>query len=84
MVKGQSPLHAIESMLIPFILFWLLVFLGREDFGVKSGLIAVAIWAALLIGFCIFSISPYVFVAAQAMLDVVLIFVILGGDIKIR
>jgi len=71
-------------MLIPFILFWVLIFLGREDLGLKGGLIAVAIWAALLIGFFALSISPYFFVSAQAILDVVLILIIFGGDIKIR
>jgi len=71
-------------MLIPFILFWVLIFLGREDLGLKGGLIAVAIWAALLIGFFAFSVSLYVFVSAQAIVDVILILIIFGGDIKIR
>ncbi len=71
-------------MLIPFLLFWLLIFLGREELGLKGGLIALAIWAGLLIGFFALSISPYIFVAAQAILDVVLILIIFGGDIKIR
>jgi hypothetical protein len=76
--------HVIEIMLIPFILFWVLIFLGREELGVKGGLIAVAIWAALLIGFVALNVSPYIFVSAQAMFDVVLILIIFGGDIKIR
>jgi len=71
-------------MLIPFILFWVLIFLGREELGIKGGLIAVAIWAGLLIGFFALRISPYLFVSAQAIVDVVLIFIIFGGDIKIR
>jgi len=71
-------------MLIPFILFWLLIFLGRDELGFTGGLTAVAIWAGLLIGFFALNISPYIFVAAQAILDVVLILAIFGGDIKIR
>jgi hypothetical protein len=71
-------------MLIPFVLFWLLIFLGREDLGLKGGLIAVAIWAALLIGFFALGISPYFFVVAQVILDVILLLIIFGGDIKIR
>jgi len=71
-------------MLIPFILFWVLIFLGREELGIKGGLIAVAIWAGLLIGFFALCISPYLFVSAQAIVDVVLILIIFGGDIKIR
>lgn len=71
-------------MLIPFVLFWVLILLGREELGMKGGLIVVAIWAVLLIGFLAVNISPYFFVAAQAIVDVVLVLIIFGGDIKIR
>ena len=71
-------------MLIPFVLFWVLVFLGRDELGIKGGLIAVSIWAALLLGFAVFRVSPYLFVAAQALLDAVLVIAIFGGDIRIR
>jgi hypothetical protein len=74
----------IQFLLIPFLVFWVLIFLGREELGIRGGLIAVAIWAVLLIGFIAFRISPYFFVAAQAVFDAVLILVIFGGDIKIR
>ncbi len=71
-------------MLVPFILFWLLVFLGRDELGLKGVLIALGIWAAFLLGFAVFQASPYLFVAAQALVDVFLILIIFGGDIRIR
>jgi hypothetical protein len=76
-------------MLIPFVLFWLLIFLGRDELGLRRGLIAVAIWAVLLIGFFAFAVSPYAispffFVVPIALMDIVLILMIFGGDIKIR
>jgi hypothetical protein len=71
-------------MLIPFVLFWVLVVLGRDELGLKGGLIAAGIWFALLLGFAAFQGSPYLFVAAQAILDVILILVIFGGDVRIR
>jgi hypothetical protein len=76
-------------MLIPFVLFWLLIFLGREELGLRRGLIAVAIWAVLLIGFLALAflerpISPFFFVVPIALMDIVLILMIFGGDIKIR
>lgn len=71
-------------MLIPLVLCRLLVFLGRDERGLKGGLIAVAIRAAWLVGFAVFRVSPYLFVADQAFLDAVLILVIFGGDVRIR
>lgn len=71
-------------MLIPFLLFWVLIFFGRYELGLRGILIAVAIWAVLLIGFFALLVSPYFFVVPIALMDIVLILVIFGGDIKIR
>ena len=75
-------------MLVPFVLFWVLLFFGRDELGLKGILVAVSIWAALLVGTALLAalagISPYLFVAAQALLDVVLILMIFGGDLRIR
>jgi len=69
---------------LPFIAFWVLLFLGKGELGCKGVVVSVAIWFGLLLGFVFLEISPYFFVAAQALLDVVLILVIFGGDIRIR
>ena len=67
-----------------FVLFWALVLYGREELGVKGILISVAIWAALLLGSIFLHVPSYYFIAAQSVLDIVLILVIFGGDIRIR
>ena len=41
-------------------------------------------WAALFLCFVVFRASPHLFIAVQALMDVVLIIVIFGGDIRIR
>ena len=69
---------------IPFLVFWILILLGRSDLGIKGVLSCIAIWVALLAGFMYFEISPYYFVVPQAVLDIVLILSIFGGDIRLR
>lgn len=66
------------------IVFWVLMFLGRSELGWKGVSFSVALWAGLLLIFSFFGISPYVFIGVQALLDVVLVIVIFGGDITIR
>ena len=71
-------------MSIPFLLFWVLIFVARDELGRKGIAIAVSIWLALLLGFCTSGLSPYLFVSAQAVLDIVLVLKVFGGDIAIR
>lgn len=68
----------------PFILFWVLVYLGRDELGLKGAGLCVLIWLALLAGCVVLAISPYVFVALQALFDIILLLVIFHGDITIR
>lgn len=53
---------------LPFILFWVILCVGREELGVKGIGVCVVIWAGLLAGCLFLSISPYVFEALQALL----------------
>jgi hypothetical protein len=69
---------------LPFWIFWILVFVARGELGLKGVFLAVAVWGALLAGSLTTDIPGYVFAAAQALLDIVLILVIFGGDIRIR
>ena len=71
-------------MIIPFLLFWLLIFFGREELGLKGAAVTIAIWLALLLGFALTGISPYYFVSIQVLIDIVLLIIIVGGDIRIR
>ncbi len=69
-------------MLIPFVLFWVLVlmYFGSEELGIKGSLIAVLLGSVLLIGY--FTVFAFLFVAAQAIVDVVLMFILGVGDIR--
>ena len=69
---------------MPFYIFWLLLCLCRGELGWKGIAVCVAIWVALLAGCLQPGWPPYLFVAAQAILDAVLILILLGGDIRIR
>ena len=69
---------------IPFLVFGLLIFLGRQELGIKGIAICVAVWLGLLAGFMAAGISQFYFVAVQAILDVWLILFVFGGDLKIR
>ncbi len=71
-------------MALPFITFWVLVYLGRDDLGLRGVLICIAIWAVLLAGFMMLDVSPYIFVVVQSLIDIVLILKLFGGDITIR
>ncbi|MHC4532991.1 MAG: hypothetical protein ACYS6K_03475 [Planctomycetota bacterium] len=71
-------------MWLPFIGFWVLVFTGRGELGFKGITFCIVLWFCLLFGFVKLSLPPYCFVAAQALVDAILIIVIFGGDIRIR
>ena len=71
-------------MLLPFIAFWVLIILGRSELGFKGAIFCIALWITLLIGFMKLDYPEYWFVAAQAVIDAILIIVIFGGDIRIR
>ena len=68
----------------PFLAFWILIFLGRDELGLKGVLWFSAIWAGLLAGFMYVNIPSYWFVAVQAFLDIILIVLIVGRDVRIR
>ena len=71
-------------MLIPLILFWILIYLGREELGFKGIIISIIIWLGLLVGSLLVSGTfVYVFIAANSLLDIVLLLVIFGRDINI-
>ena len=71
-------------MMIPLILFWLLIFFGREELGLKGIIISIVIWLGLLLGTGFTTgILSYFFTAGSVLLDVVLLLIVFGGDIKI-
>ena len=69
-------------LLIPLVLFWILIFFGREELGFKGIIISILIWLGLLLGTGLTTgISSYFFTAGNALLDIVLLLIIFGGDI---
>ena len=71
-------------MLIPFLGFWILVYIGRDELGLKGAILCIVLWIGLLVGSVSLSLPSYYFTAAQALFDAILIIVIFGGDIRIR
>ena len=71
-------------MLIPLILFWGIILFGGTMLGWKRVLVCISIWLIFLISFNLLGLSPYYFVGFQALFDIILIMVIMGGDIHIR
>jgi len=69
---------------VPLVMFWILLFLGREELGFKGIIISIAVWLGLLAG-SVFTTGGflYFFIAANALLDIVLLIIIFGGDINI-
>ena len=68
---------------IPFLAFWILLFLGRDQLGLKGIAIAVGVWLAALLIFSVAGIQPALFVTVQALIDVVLVLIVYKGDVKI-
>lgn len=69
---------------LPFVLFWALLFFGRRELGLKWIIVCIGIWAALWLG-CLYLKGPsYIVVAGEVVLDIVLLVVVTGGNIRIR
>lgn len=71
-------------MLLPLAIFALLLWLGCENLEIRGILICLLIFTATALTCVFLSVSPHVFTALLALMDVVLILIIFGGDIQIR
>ena len=72
------------SISIPFVLFWVLLVVYWGELGPRGIGAALAIWIALYLGLFAGLLTPFGFVVAQGILDIILIVVILGGEITRR
>jgi hypothetical protein len=71
-------------MLIPLVMFWFLIYFGREELGLKGIIISIVIWLGLFLGNCLApGIPSYFLTAGNVLLDIVLLLIIFGGDINI-
>ncbi len=71
-------------MAVPFIVFWAVVFIAREELGWKGFALCVILWASLLAACLFLAASLYLFVALQSLFDIILLLVLFGHDIRIR
>jgi hypothetical protein len=71
-------------MLLPFGIFWVLLILTRRELGLRGILFCAPLGAGLM---AVFWLLPAFFIYAvigQVLLDVILILVLFGGDIRIN
>ena len=71
-------------LLLPSVVFWVLIVLGRSEIGFKGVTLCVLLWLGFLLGFRSLAVPIYWFTAVQSVIDAVLILVIFGGDLRIR
>jgi hypothetical protein len=71
-------------MALPLLFFVVLLWLGRDELGVKGIFTCLLICIGLVSGCALLSISPYVLIALLALFDVILVLVVFGHDIRIR
>jgi hypothetical protein len=64
--------------------FWVIIFIGREELGLKGVITCIVIWFALLFGCRMLGLSLYCFTALQLFFDIILVLIIFGGDVKFR
>ena len=72
------------KMLLPFGIFWVLLFFSRKELGVRGVLVCIPIGLGLL-GGLLFCDAAWVYcVIGQVLLDILLILILFGGDIRIN
>ena len=70
--------------LTPLTAFWALIYFGKDDMQPATAKIFVSIWMIALISIFLFHLPHPVFPAIEAMLSIVLVLIVFGGDMKIR
>jgi hypothetical protein len=67
---------------IAVVLFWVLVYLAKDELSGKwSGFFAV-LWIGLLAIFLGLELNIYIFIIISIVLDIVLVLAVFGGDLK--
>ena len=71
------------ALLTPVVAFFLLIYVGRADLGLKGILISFTICSLLLLGALTTGIALPYFISALAVVDIFLVFITFGGDFTI-
>jgi hypothetical protein len=69
---------------IPLAVFWVMLLVGRKELGWKGVLAFILIWVALACAVQALGLNRYYFVAAESLLDVVLVSIIYLGFARLR
>lgn len=70
--------------IIPLALFWALIYFSRHDLQPRIIILFVFLWSGSLVTVLLLQYPPYIFAAIEAALDVILVLIVFGGDMKIR
>jgi hypothetical protein len=72
--------------LVAHIVFWLLVGWSWFDhsLSVNTRVVFLVLWFAGLFGFSLLSYGAGLFISFVAVLDIVLVFMLFGGDVRLR
>lgn len=71
-------------MLVPFGIFWVMVFLTRRELGAKGIAACLPLGVAFLAAFLLTDVLWIYAVVGQVLLDVILVLILFGGDIRIN
>ena len=69
---------------LPFFIFWILLYLAREELSGRQIVLFIGLWAGCLLGSIYLDWPQYTFIIVQSLLDIALILIVFGGDIRIR
>lgn len=82
--------HAV-ILFIPFVMFWVLLFVGRSELSLQAILICIGIWLFLVLTAGIFMMIGTsggmvfcILAGLQAVFDMILILMTFGGDIRLN
>ena len=71
---------------LPRFAFVVLILIGiwQNELSIKRALVFVGIWVLAMVGIPLLGLSVFLVVPVEVVLDVILILMIFGGDIRIR
>lgn len=69
---------------LPLAAFWSLIFFGRHDLQPRTIIVFICLWLVSLLSVLLMHSPSGVFPAIEAVLSIVLVLLVFGGDFKIR
>ena len=70
--------------LVALIAFWVLIVVGWNELGVRRAVFFILLWLAGMIGRSYVPYGPDLFGPYLAILDIVLVFIVFKGDVKLH